>query len=430
MTLSENTQHWLERLRAEVAMISDAEQGVVFEMQLAEVEFARHLFDAARATLCRCLQRFELLHPGNWTPLVDRAAELCGRLSENRLLEPEVLRGVDWLARPEIVKYQTALPGRVHDIAIQIGRADVAAKLVSDAWPGRPAKNLVDACRLAAWAHDTAELRRVLPLAREAVRAAEPGPNYLSHVINYWLVRACVLAGLLAEAPELVQATGFPGRATDELVIALWAATDRAAYAGVRDGWLNNRIEQFRTETKNHHWCSSEVRHCAETIRQLGDVDGYRKAIRQFREVVAAWAPSRASMACTVNCNLAVLFAKAGEAQISADYFDAAKRIFEGKEPGVSLVRGDRSLMAPVLSAAYRDVGDIDLALRFARRSSQTDERRMSLVFALIAGNRVSAAEAELAKLDSPEERALLIGDWLLDEFRIGTSQLILSPQQ
>ena len=96
----------------------------------------------------------------------------------------------------------------------------------------------------------------------------------------------------------------------------------------------------------------------------------------------------------------------------------------------MSLVRGDRSLMAPVLSAAYRDVGDIDLALRFARRSSQTDERRMSLVFALIAGNRVSAAEAELAKLDSPEERALLIGDWLLDEFRIGTSQLILSPQQ
>ncbi len=412
-------------------MISDAEQAVVFEMQLAEVEFAHRLFDAARATLCRCLQRFELLQPGNWTSLVYRAAELCGRLSENRLLKPEVLRGVDWLAQPEIVKYQTALPERAHDIAIQVGRADLAAKLVSDAWPGRSANNLVDACRLAAWACDTAELRRVLPLAREAIRAAEPGPKHLSYCINYWLVRGCVLAGLLAEAPELVQEAGFPGGATDELVIALWVATDRAAYACVRDGWLNNRIEQFHAETRNHHKCSSDVRLCAETIHRLGDADGYRKAVRQFREVVAAWTPSSALMACMVNCDLAVLCAKAGEDQISADCFDAAKRIFEGKEPGVSLVRGDRSLMAPILSAAQRHVGDIDLALRFARRSSHAGERRMSLVFALIAGGRVSAAEAELAKLDSPEERAPLIGDWLLDEFRIGTSsQLILSAQQ
>jgi hypothetical protein len=431
MSLSENTQHWLERLRAEVAMISAAERALILEMQVAEVEFAHRLFDEARATLCRCLQRFELLQPGNWTPLVDRAAELCGRLSENRLLEPEVLRGVNWVAQPEIVKYQTALPERVHDIAIQVGRADVAAELVSDAWPGRLANSLVDACRLAAWARDTAELRRVLPLAREAVRAAGPGLEYLSHIINYWLVRVCVLAGLLAEASDLAQASGFPGRATDELVIALWAARDQAAYADVRDGWINNRIEQFRAETKNHHWHSSEVRLCAETICRLGDADGYRNTVRQYREVVAAWAPSMASMACMVNCDLAVMCAKAGETQISGDYFDAAKRVFDGKEPGLSLVRGDRSLLAPVLSAAHRHLGHIDLALRFARRSSHTGERRMSLLFALMAGGRVPDAEAELAKLDSPEERAPLIGDSLLDGFRIGSSsRLIFFAQQ
>lgn len=89
MSLSENTQHWLKRLRAEVAAIPNAEWAVVLAMQLAEVECAYGPDAAARATLTRCLQRFDLLHPGNWTSLVSRAAQLCGRLSENRLLEPE-----------------------------------------------------------------------------------------------------------------------------------------------------------------------------------------------------------------------------------------------------------------------------------------------------------------------------------------------------
>jgi hypothetical protein len=349
MSLSENTQQWLERQRAEVAAIPDAEPAVVSTMLLAEVEFAHGLDDAARVTLRRCLQRFDVLQPGVWTSLAYRAAERCGRLSENRLLEPEVLRGVDWLKQPETVKYQTALPERVRDIAIQVGRADVAGELVSDAWPGRSANELVDACRLAGWARDTAELRRVLPLAREAIGAAEPGPEHLRKPVGYWLVRACVLAGLLAEAQELCQASAFPSGVTDELVIALWAAKGRAAYACVRDGWLNDHIDQFRAETKGcHHRCSGAVRHCAETIRRLGDADGYRNAVRQFREVVAAvvaasglgWEASRGPIACIVDCDLAVLYANAGEAQVSADYFSAAKRIFEGKEPGVSTARG------------------------------------------------------------------------------------------
>ena len=94
----------------------------------------------------------------------------------------------------------------------------------------------------------------------------------------------------------------------------------------------------------------------------------------------------------------------------------------------MTMARGDRSLTAPILSAAYRDVGDIDLALRFARRSSHKAERRASLVAALILGGRVSEADAELAKLDTPEERAELIGSSLLAQFRVGCStQMIMS---
>lgn len=74
--------------------------------------------------------------------------------------------------------------------------------------------------------------------------------------------------------------------------------------------------------------------------------------------------------------------------------------------------------MASILSAAHRDVGDIDLAVRFARRTSHAGDRRAHLVSALIVGGRVSAAEAELARLDSPEERAYLISYTLLAEFK------------
>jgi hypothetical protein len=440
MSLSENTHHWLERLRAELDAIPDEEEGIIATMLLAEVEFAHGLDDDARATLVRCLQSFDVLQPGAWNPLVYRAAELCGRLSENRLLETEVLRGMAWLAQPEIVKYQTGLPERVHEIAIQVGRADVADALVSDAWPGRPVNKLVDACRLAGWATDAVELRRLLPLAREAIGAAEPGREQLGNSIGYWLARACVLAGLLAEATEVVQAFGFPGEASDELVITLWATANRAAYGCVRDGWLKNRIDQFRAETRGrHHWRSGEVRHCAETIRQFGDADGYRNAIRQFREVVAevvaasglGWQTCRGPIACIVNCDLAVLHANAGEAQISADYFSAARRLFEGQEPGVTMARGDRSMMAPILSAAYRDVGEIDLALRIARRSSHKGERSASLISALILGGRDADAEVELAKFDKPQDRAYRIGHTLLSKFRVGAStQIIMSHHQ
>jgi len=414
MNLSENTQLWLERMRTEVAAILNVDWTVTSEMQLAEVQLSHGLEDAARATLAHCLQRFDLLHPGEWTSLVARAAQLCDRLSEKRLLEPEVLRGLAWLTDPEIVKYQTGLRECVHDIAIRVGRADVVAELVSNEWPGKPANKLVDACRLAGWAEDAVELRRVLPLAREAITSAGAGPKHFWRPIGYWLVRACVRAGLHAEGAELGEAFGFSGEATDELVTALWAATDRATYAHVRDGWLTHRFDQFRAETSNHHFCSTGVRSCAETIRRLGDTDGYRNAVRQFREVVTAWTPCCDWIACAVNCDLAVLHAKAGDARISADHFSAAKRLFDGKEPGVSSVRGSRSLMASILSAACRDVGDTDLALRFARRISRTADHRTLFICALVAGGRLSAAEAELAKLDSPEKRAELIGYSLL----------------
>src|SRR5438876_471730 len=200
MILSENTQLWLERMQAEVAAIPTGDRSVVAAMYLAEVQFARGLRDAAGITLAHCLERFDLLHPGTWTSLVARAATLCGRLSERRLLDPEVRRGLAWLADPEIVKYQDALRDRVRDIAIQAGWADAAANLTSDEWPGAPANRLVDACRLAGWAEGAAKLRRLLPLARQAITAVGTEPEPSTSNAGYWLVRACVRAGLLAEA--------------------------------------------------------------------------------------------------------------------------------------------------------------------------------------------------------------------------------------
>ncbi len=64
ISLNNNTQFWLERLRTEVAAIPDAEQSVVSEMMVAEIELAQGLEDAACVTLARCLQRFGFLHPG------------------------------------------------------------------------------------------------------------------------------------------------------------------------------------------------------------------------------------------------------------------------------------------------------------------------------------------------------------------------------
>jgi hypothetical protein len=430
VVLSENTQHWLGRLREEIGAISDAGLAVAYAMQLAEVELAHGLDAAARATLIRGLQRFDVLHPGAWTSLVYCASQLCARFSENALLQTEVQRGVAWLAQPEIVEYQGDLRERVHDFAIQAGSADVAAELISNEWPGERANRLVDRCRLAGWAQDAAKLRRTLSTAREAIAAAGPGPDHLRTPLGYWLARACVRAGLLGEASELCGEFGFPLEATDELLIALWAATHPGAYAAVRDGWLTDRIRRFEAATKDHHFCSTELRHCAETLRRLGDADGYRNARRQYHEVVAMWTPSRDWIACYVHCDLAVLYAKAAETDISAEHFSAAKRLFDGKVPGVPTARGSRSLMASILSAGHRDVDDTDLAVRFARRSSDARDRQLHLVSALIVGGRVSDAEAELARLGSPDDRADLIGYSLLTWCKVGSLPVIIVPDR
>ena len=423
-SLSGNTEHWIERMRAEVAAIPGGMWWIIAAIQLAGVETAHGLDDSARGTLRSALDQFDVFQPGTWTPQVYEAAQLCARLSENRWLEPEVRRGRNWLSQPDVANSEgDLLRQQVLELAIQAGQADVAAQLTSSAWPGRAANELVDACGLAGWASDAAELRLLLPRARAAIEAAGPAPQWGSGTIGYRLVRACVSAGLLSELPELCQVFGFPA---DEAPIALWSGPDRTAYARLRDGWLTNRIEQFRTAPDNHHWHSSAVRHAAETIRRLGDAEGYRAAIEQFRDVVAPWKPSHDWMACGVHCDLAVMYGNAQEARISAEHLATAKRLLEGKEPGVPTARGSRSLMAPILSAAYRDLGETDLALRFAKRCTHAGDRQGSIVRALILGGRVPDALAELAKLDEPRDRAVWIADALMSDFRVGSSSAVI----
>lgn len=202
----------------------------------------------------------------------------------------------------------------------------------------------------------------------------------------------------------------------------MWFAPDRTAYVWVRDGWLAERIEQFRNEPHNQHWRSSAVRHVAETIRRLGDTDGYRTAIRLFHDVVRAWKPSQDWMACVAHCDLAVLYGNAQEAGMSTEHLNTAKRLFKGKEPGLPTMRGNRSLMLAILSSAYRDLGETDLALRFAKRMTRVSDRQEHILYALILGGLVPEAEAELAKLDEPKNRAISIGNVLLSEFHVGSS--------
>jgi hypothetical protein len=173
-----------------------------------------------------------------------------------------------------------------------------------------------------------------------------------------------------------------------------------------------------------HNWHSQTVRHCAEMILWLGDAEGYRNAVRQLREIVEASSVRQDWIACSVSCDLAVLYAKAAESQMSADHLSKARRLYEGKEPGVQTERGNRALMASSLSGAYRDIGEIDLALRFGRRAP-ADDRSMHLVSSLIVGGRAAAAEAELAKLDSPWERASLIERSLTADFRINGREIL-----
>jgi hypothetical protein len=426
MSASENVRHWLDRLRAETAAIPRGEMAVCQVLRLAELELAYGQNDAARATLRQELDYFEGLQPGTWTPQVGIAAKLCERLGENQRLEPEVTRGAGWLARPEIVQYAGGLREGLHEVALQVGRVDVVTETVSEAWPGKVANALIDACLLAGWAGDAAELQRRLPDALAAIRASEPGPDWIAAVVHYQLLRACVRAGLLTEAAEICLAPDYPGEPPEELVIALFATADRGCYERVRDRQVAAKIDQFRAATDNHHWASSSVRHVAETIRRLGDADGYRSAVAQFRDVAAAWTPTRDWTACKVNCDLAVLYANAGEAAIAAAHFGVAKRLFEGKEQGVPTARGGKSLMAAILSAAYRDVGETDLALRYAKKTSHSGDRQMHVVSALILGGRLEAAEGELATLETPADRAGLIADSLMAEFTAGSSAAVL----
>jgi hypothetical protein len=413
MNLSELHQYWLDRLRAEAAAISDSARSARAEMQLANIEFAFGLQDAGQATLVRCIQQLQFLHPGEWTSSVVRAAELCDNRETRRLLEPELNRGLAWLADPEIAKYQGGLRDCVHHVAIHTGRADVALSLVEDEWPGKAARRLVDECRIAGLFENAGELRRLLPLARNEIKAAAAGPTDLRNAVGYQLIPAYVRSGLLDEAAELAEESDFPLGATDELISALFRAKHQSAYIRICDGLLASRINQFSSKTDNHHHASTAVRDCTELIRGLGDVERYKKAVRQFHEAVVTWKPSHDWIACAVKCDLAVLHQRSGNAQISSDYLTTAKRLFDGKEPAVPTTRGSRSLMASILSSAHRDVGNIELALRYARRISSAPERQLLLTSALIAGGSNADAEAEMVKLDSPERRMMLIGNSL-----------------
>jgi hypothetical protein len=400
---------WLDRLRREVAAVPDPGRAVVSVVGQAEVEFALGLEDAARESIRRALTGFDALHPGTWDPVVGRVAELCGRIGDNGLLNRELRRGMDWAADPEIVKYQGGLRERVRELAVQLAREDVAADLVSDEWPGRLANSLVDQCGVARWAGDTPRVVRLLPQAREAVARAGTGPGHLRIPVGHRLIRACLSSGLLADAADLASEYDFPLRATADLLTALAAAGDSARYGVVREGWLAHRLTRFKLERLNHHWASEQVRFCAEAQRRLGDVGGYRDALRRLDEVVTRWAPAIDSLACHVFCDLAVMHHRAGDPARCASWFDHAERLATEPPTGVSSQRGSKSLMASILSGAYLDVRDTDRALRFARRVSARVDRRMHMVFALILAGQDDDAEKELSKAESPESRAGLI---------------------
>jgi len=72
-------------------------------------------------------------------------------------------------------------------------------------------------------------------------------------------------------------------------------------------------------------------------------------------------------------------------------------------------VRGDRSLMASTLSDAWRDAGDFDRAVRFARRVTVQADRRSLLIAAYIQAGRDADADAELSKVASAETRTGVI---------------------
>lgn len=405
MNLSKNSQYWLERLRAEAAKIPAPDA----DLFVANTEFAFGLKDAGRTTLVRCIQGLQFLHPGAWTSSAARVAALCDDGETRRLLEPEMNRGLNWLDNPDIAKYQGNLRTCVYHLAIHAGRADVAFSLLTDEWPGKPANRLLDECRIAGLFGKTDELRRLLPLARNAVTHAGDGPQDLWQAIGYRLIPACVRAGLLTDAAELAETFGFQDDATNELVTALWTAGTQTTYARARDSWLTNRIREFCAESNNNHHRSKTVRNCAEIIWRLGDIEGYEKIVHQYDEAVAAWKPRHDWVTCAVYCDLAVLHNRTGDAQISGQYFNTAKDLFDGKNPELPPTRGSCPLIASILSAAHRDVGNTELALRFARRISSVSERQLHFISALIAGERTAEAEAELAKLDSPDKRVMLI---------------------
>jgi hypothetical protein len=400
---------WLARLRAELAAIHDVNRVVSSMISLAEIELACGSADMARTSLTRALGQFDHVHPGSWTSLVYRAAELCGRLGENRLLEPEMQRGLAWLADPEFAKWQGGLRDQVREISLQAGRAEAAAELVSEAWLGKRANALVDQCICAGWRRAIPELRRALPLARRAIAAAGTGPDHLRTPLGYHLMRACTRAGLLDDAVNIAIEYDFPLQATDDLLQAIRAAKDHSLYARLREQWLTSVLGRFAREKLNHQFRSQDMRRCTEVQRRIGDTAGFLDSVRRFHDAVAAWTPACDWIACAVVCDLAVLHVRAGEVKLADYYFTEANQLAKGLRNGTQSVRGSKSLMASILSSAYHDVGETNLAVRFARKISASADRRTLLVSALIAGGRDADAEAELAKVAQPETRADLL---------------------
>jgi hypothetical protein len=400
---------WLGGLRAEVASVSDPSRVPVEFLNLAFAEFGFDRLDVARSTLRDAVGRFGAMHVGSWTSVVERAARLCGRLGENGLLAPEVRRGVAWARDPEVVRYQTRLPEVVRELALQTGDADVAAELVSHDWPGTAVNAGVDRCTMARWRAEVAEVARGVPPALKAALDAAPGPDFLRVALGYRLMAAAVGAGLLALAADVAEVFGYLPVVARELASAAWGGSDRALYERVREGWLNRQFDAFRREGADHRRAAADARECAQCLRRLGDSDGYRDAVERFEQVVDVWTPERDWTACSVACDLAVLWSLAGDADRAAERLAYAVRVFGGEVRGLGSIRGSRSLMASTLSDAFRDVGDPDRAVRFARRVSARADRRALLVSALIAAGRDADASAELAKVSSGEARTGII---------------------
>jgi hypothetical protein len=64
MSVSENTQHWSQRLRAEVSTVSRGDWRLYASMQSCEIESGYVLDDAARVARRKCMKGMVGLLPG------------------------------------------------------------------------------------------------------------------------------------------------------------------------------------------------------------------------------------------------------------------------------------------------------------------------------------------------------------------------------